>query len=68
MRTGNGILDVIIQVAVIVIAAAIIVWILGMVGAPSIVATIIWILALLAILLLVLQLAGGVGSRRPPRV
>lgn len=65
--TGNPILNVVIQVAVIAIAAAIIVWILGMVDAPSIVATIVWILAALAILVVVLQLLGGVGGRRPPR-
>lgn len=65
MRTGNAILDVVIQIAVVAIVAAIIVWILGMVDAPSIVATIVWVLALVAILLLVLQLLRGAGGRRP---
>ncbi len=64
MRTGNGILDVVLQIAVIAIVAAIIVWVLGMVDAPSIVATIVWILALVAILAVVLQLVSGRGSPR----
>ena len=64
MRTGNAILDVVIQVAVIAIVAAILVWIVGMVNAPAIVGTIIWILAAVAILMVVLQLlSGGVGAR-----
>ena len=67
MRTGNTILDVLIQVAVIAIVAAIVVWILGMVDAPSIVSTIVWILAAVAIIVVVLQLLSGAG-RRGPRV
>jgi hypothetical protein len=72
MRTGNAILDVIIEVAVIAIAAAIINWILSVIGAPSIILTIIWILALVAILLVLLQLLTGAGGfvggmRRPGR-
>ena len=67
MRTGNGILDVIIQVVVIAIVAAIIVWILGLLDAPSILGTIVWILAALAIIVILLQLLRGVGGRPPPR-
>ncbi len=67
MRTGNAILDVVIQVAVVAIVAAIIVWVLGMLDAPSILATIVWILAALAIVALLLQVLTGAGGRRPPR-
>lgn len=67
MRTGNAIVDVLIQVVVIAVIAAIIVWILGMVDAPSIVATIVWILAALAIVLVLLQLLRGAAGRPPPR-
>ncbi len=71
MRTGNAILDVVVQVAVIAIVAAVLVWLLQMIGAPSIVMTIVWILAVVAILVAVLQLlSGGIGAgggRRRPR-
>ena len=70
MHTGNAILDVIVRIVVIVLVAAILVWILNMVGAPSIVTTIIWILALLAIVVVLFQLLSGgtgVGRRRRPR-
>ena len=63
MRSGNAILDVVIQVVVIAIIAAIIVWILGMVDAPSIIGTIVWILAALAIVVILLQLVRGVDTR-----
>ena len=70
MHTGNAILDVIVRIVVIALVAAILVWILSMVGAPSIVTTIIWILALLAIVVVLFQLlSGGAGvgrGRRPP--
>ncbi len=71
MRSGNAILNVVVQVAVIAIVAALLVWVLNMVGAPSIVMTIVWILAVVAILVAVLQLlSGGIGAgggRRRPR-
>ena len=71
MRSGNAILNVVVQVAVIAIVAALLVWVLNMVGAPSIVMTIVWILAVVAILVAVLQLlSGGIGAggcRRGPR-
>jgi hypothetical protein len=41
MRTGNAILDVVIEIAVIAIVAALITWILSVIGAPGIVTTII---------------------------
>ena len=70
MHTGNAILDVIVRIVVIALVAAILVWILNMVGAPSIVTTIIWILALLAIVVVLFQLLSGGASvgrgRRPP--
>jgi hypothetical protein len=64
---------VLVKVVVIAIVAAILVWVLSMIGAPSIVGTIVWILALLAIVLVLLQLVqgggvgagGGAGRRRP---
>ena len=71
MRSGNAILDVVVQVAVIAIVAALLVWVLNMVGAPPVVMTIVWILAVVAILVAVLQLlSGGIGARggrRGPR-
>ena len=70
MHTGNAILDVIVRIVVIALVAAILVWILNMVGAPSIVTTIIWILALLAIVVVLFQLlsgSAGVGRGRRPR-
>jgi hypothetical protein len=65
MRTGNTILDVILEIAVIVIVAALINWVLGLVGAPSIVATIVWILAVVAVIGVLLRVfqGGGVGTR-----
>ena len=63
MRTGNAILDVVVQVVVIAVVAAILVWILGAVDAPGIIATIVWILAALAIVLVLLQLLRGVDTR-----
>ena len=63
MRTGNAILDVIIQVAVIAIVAAILSWIVSAADAPSIINTIIWILALVAIAVTVLRLVQGGGTR-----
>ena len=74
MRTGNAILDVIIQIAVIAIVAALITWVLNTIGAPAIISTIVWILAVVAIILVLLQLLRGgaaVGGprrtgRRPP--
>ncbi len=71
MRSGNAILNVVVQVAVIAIVAALLVWVLNMVGAPPVVMTIVWILAVVAILVVVLQLlSGGIGARgghRRPR-
>jgi hypothetical protein len=67
MRTGNVILDVIIQIVLIAIAAAIAVWVLGLVGAPAILTTVVWVLAAVAILLALLSLIrgrGGHGRRR----
>jgi hypothetical protein len=65
VRTGNAILDVLIRAVAIALMAALIVWILGVIDAPSIVATIIWILALL---LIVASIAGAVffGRIRMP--
>ena len=67
IRTGNAIMDVIIQVAVIAIIAAIITWILGALEAPGIIATIIWILALVLIAMVILQLWRGGNVRTSPR-
>ena len=53
MRTGNAILDVLIRVVAIGLMAALLVWILGVLNAPSILGTIIWILAVLAIVALI---------------
>jgi steroid 5-alpha reductase family enzyme len=64
MRTGNHLLDIILQVAVIAIVAAILAWIVSAVGAPGIITTIIWILALVAIAFVVLQLVQGRGTGR----
>jgi hypothetical protein len=67
MRTGNIILDVIIQIVLIAIAAAIAVWVLGLVGAPAILTTVVWVLAAVAVLFVVLSLirgGGGHGRRR----
>ena len=60
-------MDVIVQVAVIAIVAAIITWILGMLEAPGIIATIIWILALVLIAMVVLQLWRGGNVRTSGR-
>lgn len=60
-------MDVIVQVAVIAIVAAIITWILGMLEAPGIIATIIWILALVLIAMVVLQLWRGGNVRTSSR-
>jgi hypothetical protein len=49
VRTGNAILDVLIRVVAIALMAALLVWILGVLDAPSILGTIIWIVAVLAI-------------------
>jgi hypothetical protein len=71
MRTGNALIDVILEIAVIAIVAAVVTWILGAVGAPGIIVTIVWILALVAILMVVIQLVQGgglaAGPRRAPR-
>ncbi len=65
MRTGNAIFDVIIEIAVIVIVAALINWVLGLIGAPTIIATIVWILAVVAVIGVLLRLVqgGGFGGR-----
>jgi hypothetical protein len=65
MRTGNAIFDVLIRVVAIGLIAAIIVWILGILDAPSIVGTIIWILALLAMAAVIfpLVISGGGFAR-----
>ncbi len=67
MRTGNAIVNVIIEIVVIALVAAIAVWVLGMVNAPPIIGTIIWVLAALAIVMVLLQLlrAGGMDRRAP---
>jgi hypothetical protein len=65
MRTGNSILDVLVEAAVIVIVAALLVWILGLVGAPTIIGTIIWILAVLAVIVVLLRLVRGGGFGGP---
>jgi hypothetical protein len=66
----NAIIDLLVQVVAIALITAILSWILGVLGAPDIMATIIWILALLAILIIVFQALSGrtaVGrGRRPP--
>jgi hypothetical protein len=62
MRTGNAILDVVVQIVVIAVIAAIVVWILSAVDAPTIIGTIVWILAALAIIVILLQLLRGVGA------
>jgi len=56
MRTGNVIIDVILQIVLIAIVAAIAVWVLGLVGAPAILTTVVWVLAAVAILFVVLSL------------
>ncbi len=67
MRTGNAILDVLVRVVAIALIAAIIVWILGVLHAPTIVGTIIWILALLLIAAVIFPLVmGGSGRSQPP--
>ena len=66
MRTGNEALDILIQVAVIAIVAAILTWILGELDAPGIISTIVWILALLAIAYVVIQLLQGRGRGGTP--
>jgi len=63
MRTGNVIVDVIIQIVLIAIAAATVVWVLGLVGAPAILTTVVWVLAAVAVLLALLSLIRG-GRRR----
>ena len=65
MRTGNAILDVLIRVVAIALMAALFVWILGVLDAPSILGTIIWILAVLAIVALVAGTAYFGRSRMP---
>jgi len=68
VRTGNAILDVLVRVVAIALIAAIIVWILGVLNAPSIVGTIIWILALLAMAAVIFPLVtGGAGLERDGR-
>jgi hypothetical protein len=66
MRTGNEVLDIIIQVAGIAILAAILTWILSALGAPGVISTIIWILALLAIAYVVIQMLKGRGTDGTP--
>ena len=56
MRTGNVFLDVIIQIVLIAIVAAIVVWFLGLLAAPAILTTVVWVLAAVAILFVVLSL------------
>ena len=65
-RTGNEVLDILIQVAGIAIIAAILTWILSALGAPGIISTIIWILAVVAIAYVVIQLMQGRGSGGTP--
>ncbi len=67
MRTGNALLDVLIQVVAIALIAAILVWILGVLDAPGIIATIIWVLALLAIVVVLFQTFSGPSGLRPGR-
>jgi len=56
MRTGNVIIDGIIQIVLITIVAAIVVWVLGLLAAPAILTTVVWVLAAVAILFVVLSL------------
>ena len=65
MRTGNTLVDAIIQVAVIAVVAAIVSWIVSAIGAPAIISTVVWIIALAAILIVVVGLARGadIGAR-----
>jgi hypothetical protein len=65
MRTGNAILDVLVRVVAIALITAIIVWILGVLHAPTIVGTVIWVLALLVIAGVIFPLVtGGAGLGR----
>ena len=68
LRTGSEIFDVLVRAVAIALIAAIFVWILGLLDAPSVVGTIIWILALLAIVAVIFPLAVGgasAGETRP---
>ena len=68
LRTGSAIFDVLVRAVAIALIAAIVVWILGILDAPSVVGTIIWILALLAIAAVIFPLATGgayPGESRP---
>ena len=62
LRTGSAIFDVLVRAVAIALIAAIFVWILGILDAPSVVGTIIWILALLAIAAVIFPLAVGGAS------
>jgi hypothetical protein len=68
-RTGSTLVSAIIQIVVIALIAAVVVWILGAVSAPAIIATVVWILAAVAILFVLIGLlrgaetGGGVGRR-----
>src|SRR5215210_5664153 len=67
LRTGNAVFDVMVRAVAIALIAAIIVWILGILDAPSVVGTIIWILALLAIAAVIFPLAVGGASAEGSR-
>ncbi len=67
MRTGSSIVNVIIQVVVVALVAAILVWILGAVGAPSILMTVVWILAAVVVVVLLLGLVRSEGLGGPGR-
>ena len=65
MRTGHVILDVLLEVVVILIVAALINWVLGLIGAPTIISTIVWIIAVLAVIGVLLRLLRGGGFGGP---
>ena len=62
LRTGNAIFDALVRAVAIALIAAIFVWVLGMLDAPNVLDTIIWILALLAIAAVIFPLAAGGAS------
>jgi hypothetical protein len=57
----SGLVSIFVEIVVIVIVAAALAWVAGIIGAPGLVTTLIWALAAVVILLLAVR---GAGARR----
>jgi ABC-type branched-subunit amino acid transport system permease subunit len=59
IRSVSGLFRILVEILLIVLVAAALAWVVGATGAPSIVTTVIWVLAAVAIVLLAIRETGA---------